>query len=404
MNAPAAAKPIRVLVVDDSATVRRLLSDVLRADPAIEVVGTAPDGDRALHLVDQLKPDLITLDVEMPVMDGLTMLSKLRAVDRKLPVIMVSTLTLRGGTATLDALSRGANDYVTKPSGQANATASRDHFTRELIPRIKALAGARLPQELPKAADATALAKAIAAQVAGTKAASAGSVRAPAGALGRIDAVVIASSTGGPNALETVIGSMPSDLAVPVLVVQHMPPMFTRLLAERLDGKSGLSVREVDAPTSAAAGHVYIAPGDHHMTVATSSDGLRLSLNQGPAENSCRPAADVLFRSAAAALGARVLGVVLTGMGFDGLRGAEAIVAAGGQVLAQDQASSVVWGMPGAVAQAGFAAEILPLHRVPGAIEERVSRWSAARRPTAASPARQPVRSPAPIRTIGARR
>lgn len=392
------ASPLKILIVEDSATMRRMLGEVFQGDPAIKVVGTAANGKIGLTLVESLQPDLITLDVEMPEMDGLTMLTELRKTNRRLPVIMVSTVTARGASATLEALARGANDYVTKPSGQSNARDSIANLKAQLIPRVKAFCGFDTPTTT------TAPTRPLGSRLGATRPMSAGpapragapapaarpamparpTVLRPKTAASRVDVLAVASSTGGPNALEIFLGALPSNLPVPIVIVQHMPPLFTKMLSERLDGKSSIKVQEAQAGMTLQAGHAYIAPGDYHMLLDDSGPGVRIVLNQAAPENSCRPAADVLFRSVAQVFRDRALGVVLTGMGNDGMKGSEEIVKAGGEVLAQDQATSVVWGMPGAVAGAGLATEVLALERLPAAVEDRVSRWPGMRMATTA--------------------
>lgn len=351
---------IRVLVVDDSVVVRRLVSDVLSADPRLEVVATASNGRIALAKVATLKPDLITLDLEMPVMDGLETLTELRKDHPRLPVVMFSTLTARGAAATLDALERGANDYVTKPALTGSLTASLAAVRDQLVPRIVALCAGRVPRP-PSTSEV----------VLGTRPLP--PRRRPTE---RVDVVAIGVSTGGPEAVSRVLSALPADLRVPVLVVQHMPPVFTRQFAARLDARCALAVSEAASGDQILPGRVMVAPGDHHLRVrrAADTDGqVEVRLDQGVPENYCRPAVDVLFRSVVEVYGAHVLGVVLTGMGQDGTRGAAAIVGAGGSVIVQDAASSVVWGMPGSVVEAGLAAEVLPLEAVAGRILERVA-------------------------------
>jgi two-component system chemotaxis response regulator CheB len=339
---------IRVMVVDDAVVFRRLIADELNRDPALEVVGTAVNGRVALAKLPELNPDLVVLDVEMPEMDGLATLRELRKMHPRLPVIMFSALTERGAAATLDALALGASDYFAKPAA-AGMDASLQVVRERLVPQIKAL-GRRTP--------------------AGTPAAPPAPARAPA--RGRPQVVVIGASTGGPNALGEVFRRLPGALPVPVLVVQHMPATFTRLFAERLSAEFKFAVQEGLPGAVLQAGHVWIAPGDHHLTVVKDAAGVRLRLSQTPPENSCRPAVDVLLRSVAHTFGADSLTVILTGMGQDGLRGCEAVRAAGGQVLAQDEASSVVWGMPGHVARAGLADRVLPLADLADEIVRRV--------------------------------
>lgn len=349
---------IRVLVVDDSAVLRRLISDALAADPGIEVVGTAPNGRIALDKLDQLNPDLVTLDIEMPVMDGLETLVELRRRRPRLPVIMFSTLTAKGGKATLEALSRGASDYVTKPSGAGNLTAALAQVRTQLTPRIKALCARKSPAP---AAPQTPVTPPPA------------PTRRVESAPRRVDLVVVGSSTGGPNALTDLVCALPKDLPVPVLIVQHMPALFTTLLAERLAKVSGLPIREASDGARLQPGEGWVAPGDFHLEVRDDgAGGLRLKNHQGPPENSCRPAVDVLFRSAAAVTGPHTLAVVLTGMGEDGLRGAREIVAGGGQVIAQDEASSVVWGMPGAIVRHGLADKVLPITAIGAEVARRL--------------------------------
>jgi two-component system chemotaxis response regulator CheB len=343
---------IRVLVVDDAVVVRRIVTDVLAADPEIEVVGTAANGRLALAKVAQLAPDLVTLDIEMPELDGLQTLAELRKSHPRLPVIMFSTLTERAAAATLDALARGASDYVTKPANVGSVTQAQERIRDELIPRIKALCGRqRLPRVTPPSAPTPEAEPRVATPP-----------RSPLPI--RADLLAIGVSTGGPNALAEIIPRLPAEFPLAVVVVQHMPPIFTRFLADRLGSMSRLSVREGEDGGLVGPGVVWIAPGNYHMTLRREGDRVRLVLNQEPPENSCRPAVDPLFRSAAQLYGNRSLALILTGMGHDGLRGAEEIRQAGGLVLAQDEASSVVWGMPGAVVGAGLADLVLPLDRV----------------------------------------
>jgi two-component system chemotaxis response regulator CheB len=338
--------PIRVMVVDDSVVVRKIVTDVLSEDPAIEVVGTAVNGKIAVGKLDQLKPDLITMDIEMPEMNGIEAVRAIRGLPNRLPIIMFSTLTERGATATLDALSAGANDYVTKPANVGSVSASMESVRQELIPRIKGLLGRPVTAGPVRAAAPPRHA-----------APRTGPAKSPA-------VLVIGSSTGGPEALAKVVPALPVTLPVPILLVQHMPPVFTRQFAQRLDRLSALRVVEAVDGTPLQPGTVHLAPGDHHLVVRSTGRGLATSLSQAPPENFCRPAVDPLFRSAVAAFDGAVLGVVLTGMGSDGREGAAAIRQAGGTVVVQDQATSVVWGMPGAVASAGLADEILPLDRI----------------------------------------
>ncbi|MFZ3264894.1 MAG: chemotaxis response regulator protein-glutamate methylesterase [Terriglobales bacterium] len=353
--------PIRVLIVDDSAVIRRQLTDVLAADPEIVVAGMAGTGHLALQKIPDLKPDLVTLDVEMPGMNGIETLVEIRKLDSRLPVIMFSTLTGPGAAATVEALARGASDYATKPSHAGSREEACERVRQELIPKIKALCAPRGTFRL--SAPPIVIPVPAPAHHPPTR------IDPPA----RIDLVAIATSTGGPNALGDLIPKFPLDFPVPIVIVQHMPAMFTRLLAARLDTLTQLRVEEGKQGQKIEKGQVWIAPGDYHMTVVRRGNDCVLGLNQDAPENSCRPAADVLFRSVAHAFGDKVLAVVLTGMGADATRGSAAIRQAGGAVIVQDEASAVVWGMPGSVVAANLADRICPLSGIVDEIVRRVS-------------------------------
>ncbi len=344
--------PIRVLIVDDSALIRRMLSDVLASDSEIEVVGTAANGALALAEVLKDKPDVITLDVEMPEMGGLEALVAIHRLDPRLPVIMFSAFTERGAATTLEALARGASDYVCKPAQAGSLEHAMTCMREELIPKIKALS-AVCRVVLP--------------------AAPAPAPLVLARPLPRVDVLAIGASTGGPPALTELLTQLPANFPVPIVIVQHMPPLFTRLLAERLDLQSPMVVREAKQGSRIEAGQVCIAPGDRHMAVVRRGSDVVLTLSNGPPENSCRPAVDVLFRSVAQACGPASLALVLTGMGSDGTRGARLIREAGGQVVAQDKASSVVWGMPGSVVAANLADCVCPLATLALEVQRRVA-------------------------------
>ncbi len=349
---------IRVLVVDDSVVIRKLVSDLLAEDPDIEVVGTAVNGRAGLQKITLLKPDLVTMDIEMPELNGIDTVRQLRATGDRVPVIMFSTLTERGAVATLDALAAGASDYVPKPANVGSVGRSMEQVREALIPRIKSLvprAGIRPTRVGPVPTPA-----------------AAPPLRTPAPPpVGGHRLLVIGSSTGGPEALSSVLAGL-QPLPVPIAVVQHMPPLFTRQFAARLDRQLPFEVTEAVDGQVLRPGSVCIAPGDFHMEVVADGRAFVVRLNQAAPENYCRPAVDVLFRSAAGVAGAAVLGVVLTGMGSDGCKGARTIVDRGGSVIAQDQATSVVWGMPGAVATAGLAERVLPLGEIPTEITRRV--------------------------------
>ncbi len=337
---------VRVLLVDDSVVIRRMLTDALATDPEIEVVATSSNGRLALQRLAIDVPDVVVMDIEMPELNGLETLPHLRKLYPKLPVIMFSTLTTSGGKATLEALALGASDYVAKPANMGSIAATMERIRADLIPKIKALGG-RGPDVVTSVPQRP---------IAGPRVAPAPLVRRqPPTLSARVDAVVIGVSTGGPNALQAIIPKLPADLAVPLFVVQHMPKLFTRLLAERLDGLSLVTVAEAQPGIVAQSGTVLIAPGDFHMTLVRRDGRVEVALDSEPPENSCRPSVDPLFRSAAQIYGSGTLAVVLTGMGKDGLAGVETVTAAGGQCFAQDEATSVVWGMPGFVTRAGLA-------------------------------------------------
>jgi two-component system chemotaxis response regulator CheB len=334
----------RVLLVDDSAFFRKVVTDGLGADPQIEIVGSASNGRLALSRIPQVNPDVVILDVEMPEMDGLQTLGALRRIYPKLPVVMFSSLTERGAQTTVDALLLGANDYVTKPT----AADAKDRI-RELLRKVKAVAG--LPAGSSQRPG-----------TAGGDAKTGG--YPPYGPLSRPDALLIGSSTGGPNALAAVFSALPADLPLPILIVQHMPPMFTKCLADRLSSSSKIPTVEASDGQAIEPGHAYIAPGDFHMRPTRQGTRVVLTLDKEPPENSCRPAVDVMFRAAADIWGRGCLATVLTGMGQDGYRGAQVIRERGGRIWAQDEASSVVWGMPGIIARAGLAERVLPLTQI----------------------------------------
>jgi two-component system chemotaxis response regulator CheB len=347
--------PVRVLVVDDSVVVRRLVGDAIAASDEVQLAGTASSGSIALAKIPQLSPDVITLDIEMPGLNGIQTLIEIRKLYPKLPVIMFSTLTERGAAITLEALSLGASDYMTKPTNSDSLAVAMEQVRSELIAKIVSLAARNRTQAAPSPPSPP---------VAAARRKVYGQ---------RIDVLAIGTSTGGPNALAEVVPRLPEDFPVPVVVVQHMPPLFTRLLAERLDSQSQLTVQEAEADKTLEPGQVWIAPGDYHMTVARKGTRVVLELNQNPPENSCRPAVDVLFRSVAQVYGANALGVVMTGMGSDGARGAAHIREAGGEIVVQDEPSSVVWGMPGAVVSAGAADKICPLTEISPEVVRRVA-------------------------------
>jgi two-component system, chemotaxis family, protein-glutamate methylesterase/glutaminase len=343
--------PIRVLVVDDSAVMRSLLRMVLVANPNIQLVGLAQDGPAGLDAMERLNPDLVLLDIEMPCMDGLEVLREIRARHVRSRVIICSTLTRRGASITLEALAQGAADYVTKPVAQHDAREGIATLTRELLPKIFALFPARTSQPHVEIHPRWQGPPSVLPHL-NTAQESAPSV------------VVMGVSTGGPAALERLLPAIPADFPLPILIAQHMPRLFTALLAERLDGLCRLPVHEAEAAGLVETGSVHLARGEWHMEVAGTPAHCLLRLRQDLSTEHCRPSVDVLFRSAASVYGAGVLAVVLTGMGSDGLDGCRVVHAAGGRILVQDRGTSAVWGMPGAVARAGLADQILPLEAI----------------------------------------
>ncbi|PID54101.1 MAG: chemotaxis response regulator protein-glutamate methylesterase [Micrococcales bacterium] len=362
------------MIVDDSVVVRRLVSSALRVQD-VEVVGTAPNGRLAVGEAASLQPDVITMDIEMPQMNGIEAVRALRAAGNRTPVIMFSTLTERGASATLEALAAGATDYMLKPNRVDNVNAAIEQVRNELLPRIRVLAArhrgaptaTRTGRPVPAPRPSTAPAPPAAA------ASSTAPVTAPKGGAAGYDLLVIGCSTGGPEALAAVLQGLPGDFPLPILAVQHMPPVFTAQFAARLDKQLPFQVYEARDGQPVVPGSVFLAPGGHHLELRRQNMQLTTSLNQSPPVNYCRPAVDVLFHSAAGLARARALGLVLTGMGADGRDGSAAIVAAGGSVIVQDEATSVVWGMPGAVAKAQLAEQILPLAEIPGALIRRVA-------------------------------
>ncbi len=349
-------KKIRVLVVDDTSVMRKIVSEVVDRDPEMETAGVAANGRIALQRVNQVSPDIITLDMEMPEMGGIEMVRELRKTHPKIPVIMLSSLTVKGAEATFDALQAGASDYVAKPSMSIGIPATLAQLREELLPRIRHF----FPKAKPVAPAPAPVSRRPTLPVRPRR-------------KQRIDVVTIATSTGGPNALAKVFEQFKETLPVPIVIVQHMPPIFTRTLAERLDRCSVISVHEGEEGQVLEPGHAYLAPGGYHMETCRKGTQVVLKMNQNPPENSCRPAADVLFRSVAQCYGASTLAVVMTGMGRDGFLGTQVVCERGGVAIAQDEASSVVWGMPSFLAKEGLAESVLPLDQIASAISSRVS-------------------------------
>lgn len=349
----------RVLVVDDAVVMRRLITEAIADDPELELAGIAANGKIALARIPQVNPDIVTLDIEMPEMDGLATVREIRRLYPRLPVVMFSTLSRRGAEITLEAMAQGASDYVTKPANIGSVCEGVRALREELVPRLK-LHARRYRPDLQPVASRVVLPP---------------PPRRTPTARGPVRAVTIGTSTGGTNALAEVFGQLPANPSgPPYFLVQHMPPVFTALLAERLTKLGKTPVREAQQGERVESGIAYLAPGGRHMEVKLEGGAMKIVLHDGPPENSCRPAVDPLFRSVARAYGAGVLAVVLTGMGQDGLIGCRHVKEFGGCVLIQDESSSVVWGMPGAVAAAGLADDILPLSEISRHIAARLLR------------------------------
>ncbi len=367
---------IRVLVVDDSLVFRKILQEAIGKDPKMRVVGTATNGREALQKIRVLRPDVTILDVEMPEMDGLATLDALKRQNLNTVVIMFSSLTSQGAKTTLEALSRGAVDFVPKPKGTGAFSESVKTIETLLIPKIAALGsnsnGKGPKRILPTNRRVSVTQKNICAAKQKAPCAASTTKRRPQRIIrpGRIDAIGIGVSTGGPNSLNEVIPKFPANFRLPIFLVQHMPPLFTSQLAHRLDQRSKLTVVEAKENMPIRPGTVYIAPGDYHMEVKKRGNSFTISLNQNPPVNSCRPAVDVLFKSLAEVYGGRVVAAVLTGMGQDGLEGTKILKKKGAVIIAQDKETSVVWGMPKFVAESGIADKIVPLGNVTLSIME----------------------------------
>ena len=360
----AIGRRIRVMIVDDAVVVRGLFGRWVEAEPDLEVVASLRTGREAVNQVERADPDVVVLDVDMPELDGIAALPLLLEKKRDLVVIMASTLTRRNAEISLKALSLGAADYIPKPASNREVTGSPS-FRRDLIEKIRQLG---LRSKRLRFGN-------LRARVPGTEAPAALPPKLRASAAQPITlrplpataprVLVIGSSTGGPQALNTIVTQIGSVLdRAPVLITQHMPPTFTTILAEHLARLTKRPAREAVEGEEVNAGTIYLAPGGRHMSVVRRDGIAVIALDDGPLVNFCKPAVDPLFSSAAEVWGPKVLGLVLTGMGSDGLRGAQAIAAAGGSILAQDEPTSVVWGMPGQVAHAGLCSAVLPLDEI----------------------------------------
>ncbi len=369
--------PFRVMVVDDSAVIRGLLTRFLEADPAISVIASVSNGQMALDRLDRHDVEIIVLDIEMPVMDGMTARPLLLARKPGVQVLMASTLTRKNADVSLRALSMGAADYVAKPSSTSEIH-SADAFKRELTEKVKAIAAAgragrgRAPR--PARAGPASLVRSAPTASSSTKTASISLRRAT---VRRPDLIAIGSSTGGPQALFRLLGDLGGEVRQPILITQHMPATFTSLLAGHISRASSAPCAEAEDGEAILPGRIYLAPGDYHMFAESGDSGNVLRLTNSEPENYCRPAVDPMLRSLAVLYGPRLLVIILTGMGSDGHKGAEAVVAAGGSIVAQDEETSVVWGMPGAVATAGLCSAVLPLSDIAPYVRKLVVRSAA---------------------------
>ena len=360
------------MLCDDSAVIRRLVKGALTADPQLEVVYEATNGQDAVDKVGSTRPDVVILDVAMPIMDGIDAARILRRRSRTLPIIMFSSLTGPGAQATMDALAAGASDFAIKPSNSNSFQAATELVQKELIGKIRTLVGIRGETEEETVTPVSTSVGQRAETSSGLRPVTRlrqetfPSPRQTSQQAGneKISAIAIGVSTGGPQALSKLIAMLPKPFPVPILITQHMPPVFTGLLAEQLSQQTGHQVKEAKHRDLVSAGEILLAPGDFHLTVCRETSHVVAQLDQSPPENSCRPSVDPLFRSVSKTYGREALAVVLTGMGTDGCEGSRSIRQAGGRVFVQDKESSVVWGMPGAVVEIGQADRILPLEQI----------------------------------------
>ena len=349
---------LRVLVVDDTALFRRVVADAFAAIPDVEVVGTAPNGRQALARIDDWHPDLISLDMEMPEMGGVEVLQALKAQRSKVGVLVLSAITVKGGELTMKALELGAFDFLTKPTG-GSPDQARAFLAGELAPRIKAFARRNEFQKLMASPGAGA--RPLVVPVAPAAVVPPRPQGLPPA---KPDMVVIGVSTGGPAALASLLPQLPGTFPLPILVVQHMPALFTASLATSLNAKCALTVKEAKDGESLLPGTVYIAPGAAQMKVVSIQGDKRIQITDDPPENHCKPSVDVLFRSVAHGFPGRATAVILTGMGNDGTLGCRLLKRHGGVLIAQDEASCVVFGMPKEAIQTGLVDVVAPLDRI----------------------------------------
>jgi len=372
----ATAHITNVLVVDDSAVIRGMITRIIESDPYIKVIASAPNGEIALRLYDEYKPDVVILDIEMPVMDGMTALTELMKRHKDAKVIMCSTLSLENAEISMKALEIGAVDYIPKPSSSSELNNSAD-FRARMIELVRSF-GKRRPRNADSSipAPAPSVAKAAGAATAGFVMPGAGAAfpkRGEPTALWKPRILAVGSSTGGPQALFEFFKPLKGIKDIPIVITQHMPPTFTALLAQHITQQSGVPCVEAAEGMPLLPGRAHLAKGGLHMLIKKNDAGqMVLHLDDGPQENFCKPAVDPMLRSLIPHYGRDILTVILTGMGSDGMLGGKDVVEAGGYVVAQDQASSVVWGMPGAVAMAGLCSAVLPIKEIGGYVAKRV--------------------------------
>lgn len=377
--------PYRVMLVDDSAVIRGLFKRWLEEDSSVSVVASVSNGEQALRNAANSEAEIIVLDIEMPGMDGMTALPKLLEIRPDVKIIMASTLTTRNADISMTALSKGAADYIPKPTSTRELHAAQG-FRVDLVHKVKALGSALRKankQDLPSPAAAeesktNETARVIVADEKGPRVSRVSvdrnrPIELRKGSTQKPEILAIGSSTGGPQALFSVFGFLKDTIKVPVVITQHMPPTFTSILAEHINRIGGVQAKEATDGEVLEAGKVYIAPGDYHMKLARQKGETVLRLNQDPPENFCRPAVDPMLRSISAIYGDRALAVILTGMGQDGYLGSDLLVKSGGTVIAQDEKTSVVWGMPGAVASGGLCSAVLPLDDIGPAIQKALA-------------------------------
>lgn len=374
--AASASRKIRVMLVDDSAVIRGLMSKILSAEDDIEIVASCQNGQAALNMITNAKPDIITLDIEMPIMDGLTAIPEILKVYPGAKIIMCSTLTTANGDTTLKAMSLGAIDCIAKPTS-THELYSQDDFKTSLLSKVRLItAGIDRSEGTAPVASARGAAALLPDKKPALHPHLPKTIKlrpAIEGWSGKPAIVAIGSSTGGPNALFKVLKEC-AGFDVPIVITQHMPPTFTRILAEHIQQQTGIPAFEAMEGMIVEPGKIYVAQGGLHMELRQQDDKKVLHLHDGPMENFCRPAVDPMLRSLIPIYGAKILTVILTGMGQDGMRGAQDVVKAGGRVIAQDEETSVVWGMPGAVALAGLCSAVLPLPEIGAAVRKATMR------------------------------